>query len=133
MPVLDGENEMKLRQDIDAIITEVGALQASIYYGGKDSTTAELLGHAFVWLQNLHSRAESAEQAIKDAMSRVPWIDHDGHGDPPRDFPDYVQVRFRDGDEVCGVRWDWDQNWSWGGSAAEHSGDIVAYRALTHP
>lgn len=89
---------------------------------------SELLGNAVVWLEMQKHRADSAEEAIEDALRDVPWVEHPGNGDPTPDFPDYVQVRFRDGTTRCGVRWDWDQNWSW--SSKPRDGDIVAYRAL---
>lgn len=63
------------------------------------------------------------------AVSDVPWTDHHGRGDPPRKTPDFVQVKFHDGETCFGIRWDWDQNWCWKPGALT-PGSIVAYRTL---
>lgn len=112
-------------QKVESVIEQ---LHAACLAGGE---LGDLLGNAVVWLEMQKDRADAAEEAIINAMRDVPWIEHPGTGDPPTPFPDYVQVRFRDGDTLCGVRWDWDQNWSW--SNEMHNGDIVAYRALPAP
>jgi hypothetical protein len=89
-----------------------------------------LYGHACLNLEIRDRAARMAVGAIEDALRDVAWVDHDGRGDPPKTYPEYVQVRFRDGDTMCGIRWDWDQNWCWSRSGELHDGDIVAYRCL---
>lgn len=121
---------MTALRDIHTVIEEVGKVQRDRLRDGQQDDLTELLGQAYFWLQNLNRAATCAERAIEDALRDVPWIDHHGLGDPPLAYPDYVQVRFRDGETRFGARWDWDQNWQWLGSDKEHDGDIVAYRAM---
>jgi len=83
--------------------------------------------------ENMVERGDHSGDVLKSlqrAVSRLPWVKHHGRGDPPRDTPDFVQVQFHDGDTAFGIRWDWDQNWSWTGDP--EPGCIVAYRTLAY-
>ena len=72
---------------------------------------------------------EHLEGRVRTLFDGSAWFEHDGSGDPPRYFPFFVQVRFADGEEMVGSRWDWDQNWTWKPGSAV-GGHIVAYRPM---
>jgi hypothetical protein len=115
---------------VEETIEVLARVQRERYYAGVRDEVTKALGDAYIHLQNRDWDARCAEEALVDAIRDVPWIEHRGRHDPPRDFPEYVQVKFRDGETMFGVRYDWDENWWWKEGQEIHDGDIVAYRAL---
>ncbi len=129
-PVMSNAIDVNRMPELGRVIDRMLVVQRDRYYGGQRDETTALLAYGSHYLESRDADAEAAQEAILDVMRDVPWIEHDGSGDPPMWFPEYVQVRFRDGEEMLGVRWDWDQNWCWTDADEPRDGHIMAYRAM---
>lgn len=129
-PVMSNAIDVNRMPELGRVLDRMLTIQRDRYCGGERDEITAILAYASHYLESRDRAARSAEQAMEDALRDIPWVDHVGLVDPPEPTPDYVQVKFRDGETMFGIRWNWDENWWWEPDGKQHDGNIVAYRFL---